>query len=249
MVALSVNDISKNRIRRFLQGTLGIRVVRASWSKVQYDANNFVEVRDLSNPVILDVGANIGQSAIWFTLNFPKGVVYALEPFPNIFAQLLRNTRKFKTIRPVQIALGKETRTLNTELPDDPECQTAQVKVFSTSDRQKTCTVHMLRLDDFCKNENIERIHILKTDTEGFDLDVIAGGLSLLETGRIDNILSEVCIDNKDSNHTNLFALKDMLQPYGFEMFSIYDLSHSPRDGRLNFCNALFKPTNKIRRK
>ncbi len=43
-------------------------------------------------PLILDLGANIGASVLWFAMAFPGAQIVAVEPEPNNFALLARNT-------------------------------------------------------------------------------------------------------------------------------------------------------------
>jgi FkbM family methyltransferase len=46
-----------------------------------------------ARPLILDAGANIGASAVYFSLRYPAAHVLALEPAPDNFELLLRNCR------------------------------------------------------------------------------------------------------------------------------------------------------------
>ena len=42
-------------------------------------------------PIIVDASANIGTAAIWFAEQYPKAIVYAVEPEDGNFSILLRN--------------------------------------------------------------------------------------------------------------------------------------------------------------
>ena len=54
---------------------------------------------------VIDAGANVGYASIYFARKFPTAMVIALEPEPNNFSQLVRNTSIIPNIRPVQAAL------------------------------------------------------------------------------------------------------------------------------------------------
>lgn len=56
-------------------------------------------------PLIIDAGANIGASAIWFSNGFPKGHVIAIEPEDGNFELLARNCVGFN-IEPLKAAIG-----------------------------------------------------------------------------------------------------------------------------------------------
>jgi FkbM family methyltransferase len=62
-------------------------------------------VRDGRTPVIIDGGANVGYSALYFAETFPETLVVALEPGAEAFAALERNTAGQPRIRPIRAAL------------------------------------------------------------------------------------------------------------------------------------------------
>lgn len=49
----------------------------------------------IDEPIILDVGANIGLATIWWKLRFPKARIIAIEADPAIFALLEKNIKRF----------------------------------------------------------------------------------------------------------------------------------------------------------
>lgn len=57
-------------------------------------------------PLIIDCGANIGLSSIWFSERFPRATILAIEPEPNNFAVLARNGESFSNIMPLQAAIS-----------------------------------------------------------------------------------------------------------------------------------------------
>lgn len=50
-------------------------------------------------PLIIDAGANIGASTLWFAVNFPDCQVFAVEPDPGNFATLKKNAGEVPNIR------------------------------------------------------------------------------------------------------------------------------------------------------
>jgi hypothetical protein len=62
-------------------------------------------------PVIVDCGANIGLSAVWYSSQFPKAVVVAIEPEPRNFAMLQKNTLHHDHVIAVNAAISsRKTR-------------------------------------------------------------------------------------------------------------------------------------------
>lgn len=61
-------------------------------------------------PVIVDGGANVGYSALYFAETFPEAVVIAVEADATTFEQLQRNCRKEDRIIPVHAAMWSHER-------------------------------------------------------------------------------------------------------------------------------------------
>lgn len=57
-------------------------------------------------------------------------------------------------------------------------------------------------VDTFAREFGVEEISLLKTDTEGFDAEVLRGAKSMISSGRIFLILIEVGFSKYDAGHT-----------------------------------------------
>ena len=56
----------------------------------------------IPNPkVIVDLGAHIGNTALYFHLKYPQATVYAVEASPKNYAHLIENTKDIISIRPI----------------------------------------------------------------------------------------------------------------------------------------------------
>jgi FkbM family methyltransferase len=234
-----MKETTKNAIKRTLTQA-GLRLQKAAFYKYPYDASNYPELANLHAPVIFDVGANIGQSSIWFRHSFPHAGIYAFEPFANVFKQLLRSTNN-KNIYTFQIGLSEQTEAIEVPLITDPMCQVGSIKIAAVSKNRPLETIRLSTVDAIAEHENLRTIHILKTDTEGFDINVVKGARRMLESGNVWNVLTEATLDKADSQHSYLYELVDFLQPRGLELYSLYDLNHNYKTGKLQYFNALFK--------
>ena len=58
-----------------------------------------------SPTVVIDAGANIGLSAVYFKLKYPKATIIAVEPEPSNFKILVQNAARFPGIIPINGAL------------------------------------------------------------------------------------------------------------------------------------------------
>jgi FkbM family methyltransferase len=234
------NEIKKYAFQRFMQ-RLGLRVDSAKHGAFSYDARNYPKLDHDDRLVIFDVGANIGQSSIWYARSFPKAVIFAFEPFRVIYQELVRRVRDNDHIRCENIALLDRVGEIYVPSITDAFCQSGKV-VSSADGASASCErISVQTVDSFAKEREIEHIHILKTDTEGFDSEVVSGASGMLEKRKISCILTEATLFGDDSNHTSLSRLQAILEGYSFYLHGLYDLHYSAYDGRLEYCNALFR--------
>jgi FkbM family methyltransferase len=231
-------ELRKYRVQRWWQRR-GIRIEMAAHAKFSYDRCNFLDVPMDGSAIIMDVGANVGQSSVWFSESFPEATIYAFEPFAVICNRMKELVAGQKKVHCFQTAIGKTNGKIRVARIKDPYYQCGQI--LATAAESETEVVDVCRLDSFCDEHRIRQVHILKSDTEGFDLDVMRGAEVLLREGRISNILTEASIVMGDRQHTNLFELADYLRAFSFNLHAVYDLHHGRENGRLEYFNALFQ--------
>jgi FkbM family methyltransferase len=237
-----MNDLRRDGIKRFLQG-LGTVVRSSNYYRYPYDRENFPRLEPVSEPTIFDVGANIGQSSVWFSKTFPRARIHAFEPVAAVFATLEANTKKLGNVKCIHGALGARAESISIPRVSSASIQTTQVLAdFGDASAEAYEEIAVLTADDYCDANGIDRIDVLKTDTEGFDLEVARGAKRLLEAGAISYFIAEVTIARDDAQHTNFFELREFVNQSGYEVTSFFDLVHAP--GRqLHFFNALFERT------
>jgi FkbM family methyltransferase len=56
--------------------------------------------------VVLDLGGNIGAAAVYFATRWPDAEVVVVEPDPDAFGRLVRNTRRFARVRTLRLAVA-----------------------------------------------------------------------------------------------------------------------------------------------
>lgn len=71
---------------------------------------------DLGEPrFIVDAGAHIGLSSVFFACKYPKATIIALEPEPLNFDLLIKNTKPYANIQPLQAGLWSRKTHLSIE--------------------------------------------------------------------------------------------------------------------------------------
>lgn len=107
------------------------------------------------------------------------------------FAKLVQNTRGLDRVKPFHMAFGAEATELEIRLFEQSVRNSLKYQPDVTSGT-RTERVRVSTLDAFVAGHCVEQIDFLKTDTEGFDLEVLHGASTMLAAGRIKYILAEV---------------------------------------------------------
>ncbi|HEY5824440.1 MAG TPA: FkbM family methyltransferase [Cyclobacteriaceae bacterium] len=86
------NGIITHRIDQFIVHAYDYPTLIELYQEIFLNAVYHFETTD-TNPLIVDCGANIGMSVLFFKKCFPGSKVWAFEPNPNSFALLERNVK------------------------------------------------------------------------------------------------------------------------------------------------------------
>jgi FkbM family methyltransferase len=234
--------ISFRPIRGFLR-ELGLEVAYARYAPLLTDAKVYQALMPKRLVrVIFDIGANIGQTARLFAKNFPDAEIYCFEPFQANFAILQRNLGHLSKAKAFPIALGDTCGEREVRIDNIRGSQFNSLSKERQASFQNTAhsveRVTCLRGDEFCKTHHLADIDILKTDTEGFDLQVLGGFQQMLGAKRIYAICVEVGMAG-DFSHTSLDKVYDYLTGLGYGLAGFYETIYSSK-GTLEYTNALF---------
>jgi FkbM family methyltransferase len=194
--------------------------------------------RDKS-PTVFDVGANVGQTARRFRAEFPSARIYSFEPVRNTYEKLKEAINSDPLIFCFNIALGAAKGQAEIYKNENSELNSFKQQRCNMGVHQ-TETVQIETIDGICAGKGVSTIEILKSDTEGFDLEVMRGGEGLFRTERIKSVVVEVTFDYDDLAHTNFFKLLEFLAGYGFSIMSMYDVVFMPGSGRISHFNVMF---------
>lgn len=130
---------------------------------------------------IIDAGANIGLSALFFAKKYPGAHIAAIEAQKDNFELLRRNTRDYPNINPVNAGLWYKSTTL--EVADD--------KVDSTgfTVRETAATnprgFKAITAQDILRSHNKSHIDIFKIDIEGAEKEILTENTSWIGQTRI----------------------------------------------------------------
>lgn len=176
--------------------------------------------------VIFDVGANDGRTISRLQKHFPSPSIFAFEPVSSTFQTLVARTEHLPNVRCQKLALGAEpgedTIYLN---------PVASTNSFSPTWGEPVGNevVEVSTVDRVMAEQGIDRIHFLKIDTEGHELEVLKGARQALSDSRITIVQVEVGIDSRVSPHTGFDEVRRHLAPLGYYVYGIFNQCRGTR--------------------
>jgi len=136
-----------------------------------------------SNPVIIDCGANIGMSVLYFKRCFPSSTIIAYEPNPTTFDLLQKNIASYELIN-VTIhnrALSNSNGTIPFHFNDDKGTLTGSLQ--SNRGGEKIIEVQCAKLSDLLSEMDV--VDLIKMDVEGAEQNIVE---DLIQSGAIQKV-------------------------------------------------------------
>ena len=181
---------------------------------------------------VLDIGANVGQTALSYLTEFPKAAIFSFEPDPESYQKLAAAIAPHSKARAYNVALGRETGSAklfrfkfdqtNSLLPKARGAEQYVADAEYLADIGQV-SVEVSTLDAFCGEHNIEKIDLLKIDTQGYELEVLNGALGLLRSAAISLIYIEVCFVRYYEGQPLFPELYQFLYNFGYRFVGLYE--------------------------
>jgi len=229
-------------VKRILERALSAKIVRLP----PHGANAFWDLDRLHLAerieTIVDVGANVGQSAILFASELPNSKIFCLEPVCSTYLSLVRNTGPLDSVRCFQVGLSSTNGDAVMRIDRKSEASAiVEWSEVSPNEHPLTEIVTVTTLDSFCKANEIFAIDWLKIDTEGWDLECLKGGIRMLGEGNVGLIQVEAGMNPCNKKHVPFQEFAEFLAPFGFCLLGVYD-QQLEWDGqaRLRYSNPIF---------
>jgi FkbM family methyltransferase len=190
---------------------------------------------------VFDIGANEGQTLASFSREFPEATVYTFEPVAATFEILKKNAAGLPRVVLENLALADSPGTREIVLSDNSHINSLHRAADASTEATRRATIQVDTVDAYCAARAIDRIDLLKIDTEGYEIQVCQGAERMLREGRVGFVLAEVDFRGEKTGHTDFCALSRHLAPLGYTTHAFYDVSHWAKNpAPINYCNALF---------
>jgi FkbM family methyltransferase len=226
---------------RVLAAKLGYTISRRTTNQFgQYpfsDMKRFVPAN--IHPLILDVGANVGQTVKRFKAEFSSSIIHSFEPSPDTFEELKKNTANDSGVFTWNCALGasveKKTFLENTQSDMSSFLQLSETGWGSI---HKQSIVDVMTIDRFLTVHQINHVDILKSDTQGYDFEVFKGAEQAMRNNRIGLIYFEFIFSDMYKSLPAFDEVFHHLISRNFLLVSIYEVRH--QNNLASWADALF---------
>ena len=172
---------------------LDVRVFNQIFIWREYDIGEFEHAkrfdREAREPMlIVDCGANIGCSALWFARRYPQAKVVAIEPEAGNFEQLAHNVRSYPNIEAVRAAVWNSQAEVVIE---NPQADSWGYRTAPAGGAHGAAQViSTVTLDEILARHADARTVMVKIDIEGAETGLFAENTGWLE--RVDLLIVEL---------------------------------------------------------
>jgi FkbM family methyltransferase len=199
-----------------------------------YYPYNYIPI-SIDPKLILDIGANNGDTVISALKTFPKAKIICFEPVKETFEKLIGNLSPFKEkIIFFNAGLSSQTGKAKINITSSSgansiEPQAHYHKSFNPGIREHSSEeIQILRLDDIYKKDfPLQYVDIVKIDVEGHEIEVLKGGAEFFSTC-VDIIIIEISFQRDTSwENQQIFEIFSLLNIFGFSLINIFDIYNS----------------------
>lgn len=188
-------------------------------SSFKFEKQIYKKLKIKPNAVFFDVGANVGTYRDFILKTYSQSHIFCFEPHPQSFKLLKQNNHsKQAKVFNIGFAAQQEKKKIYDYTSESShEHASLHSEVISTIHKQKpkSFAVLLSTIDNFCHENRISSIDVLKIDTEGSEYEVLLGAKNMLDSGSVKHIHFEF---NRMNTISRVF-FKDF-----FDLLKNYDL-------------------------
>lgn len=153
---------------------------------------NLLEKYLPNNPVIIEAGAHGGFDTVELALRWPQGKIYAFEPVPTLFKELLKKTIGFHNVFCSPLALSSISGFAQFHISGGTSDGSSSLLTphkhldFHPSvSFNQTIIVQTITLDEWAQQNKITQIDCLWLDLQGSELEVLKASPKILQTVKV----------------------------------------------------------------
>lgn len=189
------------------------------------------------NPkVIYDVGAAQGEWTRLAASIWPEARIIGFEPNRANVSHLDQTRRDVPQFEYLQCFLGTKQQVVQYDY------QGNQTSLYDSRAHQEPKeTAEMFVLDDLIAQKRVPLPNFIKMDVQGYELEVLRGGLNALETSEA--VLLEVNFYRVHPEMPTVDEVIEFMKAHRFSWFDVMGILRRPGDDLLGYMDLLFVAT------
>lgn len=216
-----------------------------------------------ARPVIFDVGANVGATFEDFKLWWPESAVHCFEPQQECWGSLEQRVGRYPANEAVlnKVAAGSTSSDASTFFVHDINSgvsgfnkinlqsrDSIHLRDLKESDAQalrkyeqslnRARSVKVIRLDEYMTEAGVERVNLMKIDTQGYEPEVLEGLGEKL--ANVDVIITELMFYDYYERRLSFSDIEKYLLPAGLRLYDINHISKNPMNGRTDWVDVIY---------
>lgn len=221
-------------------GAFGYKISKISKILLLND-DPFMAVKDelVGNDIVFfDIGANLGQTTKKMSNHYPSAKIYAFEPSKMCFETLIANFKE-NNISLHNLAIGSSCGYLEFNEYSWNALNSLLKRAYGTAKILETYLVEVVTIDEFCKNNAVSYINVLKTDTEGYELNVLKGASDMMKRNKIQFVYVEIFFNENYIGQSSFGDIYNFMLENRFELVRFYEILYTG-DGVASKTDAMF---------
>jgi FkbM family methyltransferase len=186
---------------------------------------------------VVDIGCRWGFADTWEELG-ERCKIVGFEPDRVECERLTEHYRDQPWVQIVPYALGSERRAANLYITREPACSSVYPPIDDVVDRHPRLepqrmvrreTIELMTLDDWCADNAVDQVDLVKLDTQGSELDILRGAKRTLE--HVSVVQAEVEFNPMYKGQPLFGDVDRFLRDRGFVLWHLDNLSHHRQHG------------------
>lgn len=200
-------------------------------------------LKQLQIKTVIDIGANKGQFAQGICQVLPDARIYAFEPLPSCYDELVTTFNEKPYFKAFNVALGNEAGQIsmyqNEFSPSSSLLPLAELhkKTFPFAQEVLAQEVKVIKLDDIAESLELCEPILVKIDVQGFEDKVIEGGSLVLQKASV--IIIELSILTLYEGQPLFDGVYQKLISLGFKYYGNLDQAQNT-DGQILYVDSIF---------
>lgn len=207
-------DFKELKRRRYLQN------VDIQYSRYLLFKKKWLIDREIKT--VIDIGASVGEFTGIFAELFPDARIYAFEPLLDCFEQLRKVAKQYQgRVEVFNIALGTQegsfdfNRSSWAPASSFREMSDLHKENYPHSGGSETVKVDVKTLDKVFENIDLRKNVFIKMDVQGFEDEVIKGGLEVIKESKV--LVIECSLQSTYEGEPMFDGIYNLVHSIGFE--------------------------------